>query len=100
MLRLRTNCLTQAPVEVDIGDPHVIVTGMDFIIHNMYADAGFITFRKWFQDDADAMLKRVASHVEQGLYSVISLQLSKHSCVVICATDKNVEDWPEDSLFG
>ena len=65
----------------------------------MYADAGFITFRKWFGDDADAMVKRVASHVEQGLYSLISLQISKHSCVVICATDKKLGDFPDGSLY-
>ena len=76
---------------------------MDFIIHNMYSDPNnkaFVTFRKWFSDDADAMLKRVASHVEQRLYSIISLQLSKHSCVVICVSDKMLDDFPGDSLVG
>ena len=92
--------LTKYSDGVSIADPAVRVTGMDFIIHNMYADAGFVTFRKWFEDDADAMLARVASHVEKGLYSIISLQLSKHSCVVICASEKEVEDFPEDALLG
>lgn len=76
---------------------------MDFIIHNMYADptdAAFVTFRKWFSDDADAMLARVASHVQQKLYSVISLQLSKHSCVVVCASEKALEEFPEDAFVG
>ena len=88
---------------VDISDDSVEVIGMDFIIHNMYADPNdkaFVTFRKWFGDDADAMLKRVASHVEQNLYSIISLQLSKHSCVVVCSSEKALEDFPDGALSG
>ena len=84
---------------VDIADPKVDVVGMDFILHNMYAEKDY-TIRKWFRDDADAMLQRVASHVQQKLYSIISIQLSKHSCVVVCASDVMAEDWPEGSLIG
>ena len=71
---------------------------MDFIIHNMYIEKGFVTMRKWFNDDADAMLARVASHVAQGFYSIISLQLSKHSCVIVCTSE--LDNFPGDALVG
>ena len=85
---------------IHLGDDAYEVTGMDFIIHNMRAGGKFRTMRKWFSDDADAMLGRVAKHVEQKLYSVISLQLSKHACVITCTTETDPEEWPEDALVG
>ena len=90
-------------MQVDIGDPDVSVTGMDCIWHNMYlgsSDGALTTFRKWFQDDANMMVARIAKHVSDGLYEIISVTVSKRSAVVICATEKSFEDMPEGSFVG
>jgi hypothetical protein len=85
---------------VSIADPNVNVTGNDCIWHNMYADSDFRTLRKWFECDADEMLLKIAGHVRDGLYSLISLNASKHSFVVVCACSKNLEGLPEGWFEG
>ncbi len=74
--------------------------GMDCIWHNMNAGSGFITFRKWFTMDVNEMLVKVAGHVEMGLYQIISVNASKHSLVVVCVSDKKIEEFPEGALIG
>jgi hypothetical protein len=66
----------------------------------MNADAGFITFRKWFSDDLDAMFLRVAKHVELGMYKLVSMSASEHSFVVVCVSDKKIEEFPRGSWEG
>ena len=63
----------------------------------MNADAGFITFRKAFKDDLDAMLMRFANHVELGMYNLISVNASKYSFVVVCISNKQIKDFPKGS---
>lgn len=76
------------PSKVDIGDPAYEVHGVDVIWHNMNVENenAFQTFRHWSQDSIDQLLIRVAGHLQAGHYSVISLNASKHSLVVICAS--------------
>lgn len=87
-----------------ISDLKYLVTGMDGIWHNIYEDPekGFAwtMFRKWFEDEPDDMLARINRHVDQGLYSVVSLSISKHSVAVVCKSMKPLEDWPEGVLLG
>jgi hypothetical protein len=60
----------------------------------MNADAGFTTFRKWSWEGLDAMMIQVARHVQMGLYQLISVSASKHSFVVVCVSNKKIEDFP------
>jgi hypothetical protein len=88
--------------KVDISDPDIDVVGVDCIWHNMDVTNpnAFVTFRKWITEDVDALVQRVAGHVQQGLYSLISMQVSKHSLVVICVCSKAIEDFPEGAFRG
>ena len=87
---------------MDLSDPNVRVVGMDCIWHNMSvtSDRAFTNFRKWFQQDVDAMMTRVAGHVQTGLYSLVAVNASKHSFVVICISDLALEDFPDDAFEG
>jgi len=60
----------------------------------------FTSFRKWFRLDVNEMFVKVAGHVEMGLYRIISVNASKHSFVVVCISDKKIEDFPEGALIG
>jgi hypothetical protein len=87
---------------INIGDPSIQVIGMDCIWHNMdttNADA-FVTTRKWINDDVDAIVLRVARHLQMGLYTLVSLQVSKHSLVVMCNSRKALEELPDDAFHG
>ena len=83
------------PRIIEINDGVHNVRGVDCIWHNMYADSTFTTFR-WIPGDVDidTMIVRVARHVKQGIYSIISLNASKHSLTVVCVCEKNWEDLP------
>jgi hypothetical protein len=87
-----------------ISDPTYLVTGMDGIWHNIYSDpekgVAWTTLRKWFEDEPDDMLARIHQHVSQGLYSIVSISISKHAVAVICKSMKPPEDWPDDALTG
>lgn len=87
---------------VNIADPSIQVVGMDCIWHNMdttNANA-FVTLRKWINDDIDAIVLRVARHAQMGRYTLVSLQVSKHSLVVVCNSGKALEGFPEDAFRG
>jgi hypothetical protein len=88
--------------EINIGDPTVQAVGMDCIWQNMdtsNADS-FTTLRKWIDDDVDAVVMRIAGHVQNGLYRLVALQVSRHSLVVVCLCDKSLEEFPADALDG
>jgi hypothetical protein len=88
--------------EINIGDPTVQAVGMDCIWQNMdtsNADS-FTTLRKWIDDDVDAVVVRIARHVQNGLYRLVALQVSRHSLVVVCLCDKSLEEFPADALDG
>jgi hypothetical protein len=75
---------------------------MDCIWHNMDTTnpKAFVTFRKWINDDVDAMVLRVARHTQLGLYQLVSLQVSKHALVVICNCCRALEEFPDDAFHG
>lgn len=105
---LRSVSATQANIfnalvgnRIDLSDPSVEAFGIDCIWHNMNAEpTSFITFRKWFVLDINEMLIKVAGHVEMGLYQIISVNATKHSLVVVCVSNKKLEEFPEGSLAG
>ena len=68
---------------------------MDCIWHNVWSGSpkSFITMRRWSNEDMGAIVSRVARHVQMGYYTLISLQLSKHSLVVVCSCTKPLEEW-------
>lgn len=74
------------------------IYGVDAIWHNQYlgSQSDFLGLRRCFYCDIDALLLKVAGHVQQGLYSIISLNATKHSLVVVCGCTKMREDMPDD----
>ena len=83
-------------LEVSVADPSVSVTGIDAIWHNMNCRSDFTAIRKWFAMSVDELYLKVGEHVRQGLYSIISINASKHSFMVICATTKDKNEFSED----
>lgn len=83
-----------------LASPDANVIGMDFILVDIDKKnpRGCQIFQKWLNDNVDAMLSRIASQVDQELYSVISVQVSKHSCSVICNCQMDIEVFPEEAL--
>lgn len=81
---------------VEIYDGVHDVRGVDCIWHNMNANSTFTTFR-WIPGDVDidTMLVRVARHVQQGLYSIVSLNASKHALTVVCICERDREEFPD-----
>jgi len=73
--------------------------GIDCIWHNMYVHSDFITFRKQSSLSVDRVLLEVAKHVEDGLYSIISISASKHSFVVVCGTKKTMAELGDSFPF-
>lgn len=66
------------------------IYGVDVIWHNVYAgdDSDWSTMRKAYESEIDQMIQMVGKHVAQGLYSIISLNATKHSLTVNCACEK------------
>lgn len=59
----------------------------------MYIESSdFITFRKQYDCDINAMISMVARHVEQGLYFIISMNATPHMLTVICGCEKTQAD--------
>jgi hypothetical protein len=88
--------------ETNIGDLTVQAVGMDCIWQNIdttHANT-FTTLRKWIHEDVDAIIMRIAGHVQNGLYRLVAVQVSKHSLVVVCMYDKPLEEFPADALDG
>lgn len=65
----------------------------------MYSESDFISTRTWCAKDVNWVLLQVARHVEQGLYRIISISASKHSFVVVCASEKQCKDLSEGFPF-
>lgn len=63
----------------------------------MYAGpkSDFITTRKQYQCDINVMILLVAKHVEQGLYTVISMNATPHMLALICVCERMEADLPD-----
>lgn len=91
---------TEVNKVVFVSDPSIEVKGIDTIWHNMDARSDFSTIRKWFRLDINQLYLKVGDHVRQGLYEIIAINASKHSFVVICATSKKRDEFPDDWTIG
>jgi hypothetical protein len=74
------------------------IRGVDAIWHNQYRgpDSDFGGIRGNYDRDIDFMLQLVATHVAQGLYTIVSVNATKHSLVVICNCLKMRKNMPSD----
>ncbi|KAB8542132.1 hypothetical protein FH972_025595 [Carpinus fangiana] len=76
-------------------------TGMDCIWINMRSDAGPENiYRKWLQYDVNYMLLRIASHVARDYYSLVSITASEHSFIVVCESDRKLDDFLDGAFEG
>ncbi len=89
-------------IVVKIWDQSYEVKGMDVQWHNVYRgpNSDFSILRKWFDKDVDWMLLKAASHIEMGLYRIVSISASKHSFVVVCICEKMMADFPDGWMVG
>lgn len=62
---------------------------VDVIFSNINAASDFTVIRDGTDEPVHHALMQVTKHVARGLYRIVSLQLSEHSCVVVLSTDKS-----------
>jgi hypothetical protein len=79
------------------GDEYSIY-GVDAIWHNQYKGpkSDFSIMRTTYECDINALILMVSKHVEQGHYSIISLNATPHMLVVVCGMEKKWADLPKD----
>ncbi|PVH79278.1 hypothetical protein DL98DRAFT_655527 [Cadophora sp. DSE1049] len=87
-----SNSTSKPRYRVHSVDDSYEVYGVDAIWHNQYVgpETDFIGMRKQFECDINAMILRVAKHVSDGLYEVISMNASAHSLTVVCGCTKTL----------
>ncbi|THX95040.1 hypothetical protein D6C90_00890 [Aureobasidium pullulans] len=75
------------------------INEVDIIWHNMYAPSTFSTWRKTSSRSIAELLVDFAKLVDDGIVSVISLNVSKASFVAVVGCER---DWDEvkDLIFG
>jgi hypothetical protein len=85
-----------AKVHVSFDVDRYDIYGVDVIWHNMYRGpkSDFHTMRAHYDCSVDALIRKVAGHIAQGLYFIISLNASKHSLTVIFGCEIMKKDFP------
>lgn len=71
---------------------YVAVYKVDIIFININHDSDFRIIRTGTNDTVHKALIQVTKHIARGLYSIVSLNASNHSCVVVMSTDKSREE--------
>lgn len=79
-------------------DDNYEIPGVDAIWHNQYRGpkSDFGGLRGRYDRDINFMIQLVAGHVAQGLYTILSLNATKHSLVVVCICEQMRADMPTD----
>lgn len=74
------------------------VFGVDAIWHNQYAgpESDFLGFRKQYDCDINLMIQKIAKHVAQGIYTIVSMNATPHMLTIICICQKLQVDFPAD----
>ena len=70
------------------------IHGVDVIWHNVYAGekSDFSTFRQQRDEDINSLLQMVGRHLVRGLYSIVSLNASKHSLTITCICERMLDE--------
>ncbi|KAK1702626.1 uncharacterized protein BDZ83DRAFT_714445 [Colletotrichum acutatum] len=74
--------------------PHQTTTGyiniskVDIVFVNMNGDSNFRILRTGTNEHVHHVVTQVTKHVARGLYHLISLNATEHSCVVVISTGK------------
>ena len=78
---------------MDFSANHAIPAGIkspapaiDLIYHNMHAGSDFRTFRASSNHSLNSHIATIAAHVADDCYTVISMNISTHSVVVVFST--------------
>jgi hypothetical protein len=87
-----TNAETGEPQQA-VGERFHGPPSIDFIWHNMNASAGARTVRGAKHTTIDRLFVTVARHVEQGLYTLISVNATEYAMVVVCSSEMSYEDF-------
>lgn len=64
----------------------------DVIFSNINAASDFTLLRDGTDESAHYVLNQVTKHVARGLYRIVSLQLTEHSCAVLLSTIKSYDE--------
>ncbi|KAJ6439030.1 2-oxoisovalerate dehydrogenase alpha subunit, mitochondrial precursor [Purpureocillium lavendulum] len=71
---------------------YIAVYKVDVIFINIDFTSDFRIMRTGTNDTVHEAVAQVSRHIAQGLYRIVSLNASNHSCVVVMSTDKSRED--------
>ncbi|KAL2204729.1 hypothetical protein CC79DRAFT_919160 [Sarocladium strictum] len=81
-----------------IPSTSVDIVGFDCLWHNMDCRSDFTVFRTWYYCEMDKFFSLVADRVRRGVFSVISLNATKHAVHIVFATQKNTDELIEKWL--
>ena len=73
---------TETPALPNQREPNV-----DIIYHNMNSSSDFKTFRAGSDRPVEQELLRVAKHIDNNCYKIVSISASKYSLVVVFSTE-------------
>jgi hypothetical protein len=65
---------------------------VDVIYLNINTGSDFRTLRTGTDKTVHEAIVQVSKHIQRGLYELVSLNASKHSCVVVISTEKARSD--------
>lgn len=68
------------------------VEKLDLIFININANSDVGVIRMSADKSVGDAVMQVADHVAKGLYTIVSLNASKHSCVVVISTEKQEDE--------
>ena len=87
-----TNAQTGEPQEA-VGERYSGPPSIDVIWHNMNSASSFRNVRGPKHTTMDKLFVAVAKHVEEGLYTLISVNATAYAFVIVCASDVSSEDF-------
>ncbi|KAL2209811.1 hypothetical protein CC79DRAFT_1330263 [Sarocladium strictum] len=89
--------------EICISDQDFNIIGFDCIWHNMDCDSDFTVFRSWYYIEMDKFLVLIADRLRHKVFTVLSLNATKHMVVITIATKKNsaelLEKWFDEDYW-
>lgn len=80
------------PGQIPPPGSHTAIFKVDVMFININAASDFTMIRTGTDEPIEQALFQVTKHVARGLYRIISLQISQHSCVVVMSALKQRDE--------
>lgn len=88
---------------IEISDRDFDIIGLDCIWHNMDSSSDFRTFRRWYGCEMGDLLVLIGDRVRRKIFTVISLNATKHMIVITIGTQKSkkemLQKWVDEDYW-